>query len=134
MLNPEISVVYSATGFSVIVYLISCFTAFAWYFGKSANWYVQVPSSFAFTFCDLTINGETHTVDIVYNYDKDVQEKLKGLINKLPKDLSDFKVNDLELVNYWANRVKNNYKSKLIMFSGELKTALNYGNVEFDIV
>ena len=82
-----------------------------------------------FTFCDLTINGETHTVDIVYNYDKSVQEKLGGLINKLPKDLSDFKVKDLELVNYWLYTFNKDDINALAGFSGDLKSYMNNYNV-----
>ena len=82
-----------------------------------------------FTFCDLTINGETHTVDIVYNYDEDVQEKLQDLIDKLPKDLSDFKVKDLELINYWLYTFNNNDINALAGFSGDLKKYMNNYNV-----
>jgi len=87
---------------------------------------------------DLTINRyeeneETHRVELQWNYDEKANEKIKDFIETTLKDKTEFNVYDLELVNYWVNRVKNNSKAELIMFSGELKTALNYGNVEFDI-
>ena len=87
---------------------------------------------------DLTINKyetneETHRVKLQWNYDKTANKKIKDFIQTTLKNRTEFNVYDLELVNYWVNSVKNDYKAELIMFSGELKTALNYGNIEFDI-
>ena len=36
-------------------------------------------------------------------------------------------------MNYQYNRIKNGYKAELTMFSGELKNALNYENIEFKL-
>jgi len=87
---------------------------------------------------DLTINSdepdeETHRIKLQWNYNEIANQKIKDFIETTLKDKTEFNVYDLELVNYWVNRVKGNYKAELIMFSGELKTMLNYGNIEFDI-
>lgn len=87
---------------------------------------------------DLTINSdesdeETHRIELQWNYNEVANQKIKNFIETTLGNKTEFNVYDLELVNYWANRVKGNYKAELIMFSGELKTMLNYGNIEFDI-
>lgn len=89
--------------------------------------------------CDLTINSdddskkETHRVKIHYNYDEKANTKIKNFINEAIKNKNEFEVSDLELVDYQYNRIKNGYKAELTMFSGELKEALNYGNLEFKL-
>lgn len=86
---------------------------------------------------DLTINSdddnkkETHRVKAYYNYDKKVDNRIKNIVNTVIKNKTVFEVKDLELVNYQYNRIKNGYNAELTMFSGELKEALNYGNLEF---
>jgi len=89
---------------------------------------------------DLTINygkinQETHTVEIVYNYDPVVKEKLQGFINNFPEDIEFFNVKDLELINYWINNVQNdNSKDEtehLDEYSGELKAAVNNNNIKY---
>ena len=42
-----------------------------------------------------------------------------------------FNVRDLELINYWVNNVGKNETESLDMFSGELKSYLNYKNMDF---
>lgn len=97
-----------------------------------------VPSNLAddYSAMDLTINSgtvnqETHRVEIVYNYDKDVQRKLQGFVDNFPRDIEFFHVRDLELINYWINNVGSNGTDNLDAFSGELKAAVNNNNIEY---
>lgn len=83
-----------------------------------------------FSSCDLKVNGETHTVDVIYNYDENVKNKLQNLINNLPEDLSDFKVRDLEIVNYWLYTFNKDDVNALAGFSGDLKKYMNNYNVK----
>lgn len=92
-----------------------------------------------FTSCDLTVNDtyETHTVDIVYNYDKQIQEKLQGFVDDFPDDLQFFKVQDMELINYWVNLSKEQQEDINDTFpgySGEFKKYLKNYNVKFEVV
>lgn len=87
---------------------------------------------------DLTINAyeeneETHRVKIQWNYNEAANEKIQNFLETTLKDKTEFNVKDLELVNYWYNNIKNNYRAELVMYSGELKTLLNYGNIEFNV-
>ncbi len=87
---------------------------------------------------DLTINSEeddeeTHRVKVQYNYDKNVETKIKNIVNSAINNKNKYEVKDLELVNYQYNRMMNGYKAELTMFSGELKNALNYENIEFKL-
>lgn len=87
---------------------------------------------------NLTINTdeedeETHRVEVHYNYDAKADLKIQNFVNTVIKNKTVFEVKDLELVNYYYNRIKNGYNAELTMFSGELKSALNYGNLEFDV-
>ena len=79
---------------------------------------------------DLTVGNETHTVDIVYNYNEDVPEKLQPLIDNFPDDIEYFMVEDMELVNYWVNTVNRDNINDLAGFSGELKEYLSNYNVK----
>ena len=84
----------------------------------------------------MTINygeatQETHTVEVVYNYDEEVQEKLAGFIESFPEDIEYFNVRDLELINYWLNNAGTEEANTLDSFSGELKSYLNYNNIKF---
>ncbi|MBQ8627033.1 MAG: hypothetical protein IJ419_12805, partial [Agathobacter sp.] len=99
--------------------------------GMSFSYISEDASSF-----DLTINygeaaQETHTVDVVYNYDEEVQEKLAGFIESFPEDIEYFNVRDLELINYWLNNAGTEEANTLDSFSGELKSYLNYNNIKF---
>lgn len=85
---------------------------------------------------DLTINfgtanQETHRVNIVYNYDKEVQKKLQGFVDNFPRDIEYFRVRDLELINYWINNVESDDTENLDAYSGELKEAVNNNNIEY---
>lgn len=89
-----------------------------------------------FTSMDFTINGgtlneETHRVEIVYNYDKKVEEKLQEFVKNFPEDIEFFNVKDLELVNYWINNVETDDTEHLDAYSGELKKAINNNNIEY---
>ena len=52
-----------------------------------------------FSSCDLTFNNETHTVEIAYNYNKNIKSKLNGLVKNFPSNVNYFKVQDMELIN-----------------------------------
>ena len=84
-----------------------------------------------FSSVDLTVNGETHNVGIVYNYNNDVKTKFDNYIKNFPSDIEYFQVRDLELINYWVNNVGKDGTESLDMFSGELKSYLNYKNMKF---
>lgn len=97
-----------------------------------------VPSNLAddYSAMDLTINNgtanqETHRVNIVYNYDKEVQKKLQGFVDNFPRDIEFFHVRDLELINYWINNVGSDNTDNLDAYSGELKEAVNNNNIEY---
>lgn len=84
-----------------------------------------------FSSVDLTVNGETHNVGIVYIYNNDVKTKFDNYIKNFPSDIEYFQVRDLELINYWVNNVGKDGTESLDMFSGELKSYLNYKNIKF---
>jgi len=81
---------------------------------------------------DFSVDKETHTVDIVYNYDEEVQEKLQGLVENFPEDKEFFKVEDMELINYWVNTVNSDWDiyNAMAGYSGEMKEYLGNYNVE----
>lgn len=85
-----------------------------------------------FSSCDLTFNNETHTVEIAYNYNKNIKSKLNGLVKNFPSNVSYFKVQDMELINYWANTTKDG-EDTFTYYSGELKSYLNNYNVSFQV-
>lgn len=84
-----------------------------------------------FSSCELTVNGETHNVGIIYNYNNTIKEKMDSFIKNFPSNIEYFNVRDLELINYWVNNVGKNETESLDMFSGELKSYLNYKNMDF---
>lgn len=84
-----------------------------------------------FSSCDFTVNGETHNINIVYNYDNTVKQQMNNFIKNFPSNIEYFKVKDLELINYWVNNVSKDETMSLDMFSGELKSYLNYKNMKF---
>jgi len=89
-----------------------------------------------FSSVDITINGgeaneETHTVELLYNYDEKVLEKLQGFIKNFPDDIEYFYVKDLELINFWVNNVENDDDDHLDPYSGELKSYINNSNIEY---
>lgn len=84
-----------------------------------------------FSSCDFIVNGEAHNVNIVYNYNNAIKQQMDSFIKKFPSDIEYFKVRDLELINYWVNNVGKGETESLDMFSGELKSYLNYKNMKF---
>lgn len=84
-----------------------------------------------FSSCDFIVNGETHNVNIVYNYNNAIKQQMDSFIKNFPSDIEYFKVRDLELINYWVNNVGKGETESLDMFSGELKSYLNYKNMKF---
>lgn len=81
---------------------------------------------------DFSVDNETHTVDIVYNYDEEVQEKLQSLVENFPEDKEFFVVEDMELINYWVNTLKSEWDiyNAMAGYSGEMKEYLGNYNVE----
>ena len=73
---------------------------------------------------------EQHDVEIVYNYDKEILTKLNNLISNFPKNIENFEITDLELINYWMN-IKDEEDDHLDNYSGQLKSYLNNANIEF---
>lgn len=93
-------------------------------------------SSMDFTINAGKVNQETHTVEIVYNYDKTAQEKLQDCIDNFPKDVEYFKVKDMEVINYWVNTVGKEEiadSDTLAGYSGELKAYTNNYNIKLKI-
>ena len=93
-------------------------------------------TSMVFTINLGKANQETHKVDIVYNYDKAIKEKLAGFVKNFPKASGNeeskyFYVRDLELINYWVNNVQNNDNEHLDAFSGEFREIVNGSNIEY---
>lgn len=89
-----------------------------------------------FSYADVTINRdkpneETHTVELLYNYDEKVLEKLQGFINNFPEDKEYFYVKDLELINFLVNNLENSNFDNLDPYSGELKSYINNSNIEY---
>lgn len=90
--------------------------------------------------CDLTIhaneiNKETHTVNIVYNYDSEVKGSVKTFAENFPSD-KEFSVSDLELINYWLygkdyGVEHDNSPHNIYNYSGELKSYVDETNLEF---
>lgn len=85
--------------------------------------------------CDFTINygksnEETHKVEIVYNYDENVQKTINDVLSKIPKDKKYFEVKDMELVSFWANNAGNDDDLALSNYSGELKEYFENSNID----
>lgn len=76
---------------------------------------------------------ESHTVEIIYNYDKTVKSMVDSMVSKFPEGEEFggyyFDVKDMELFSWWINSGDIN---TMINYSGELKTYLNYKNFEID--
>lgn len=88
------------------------------------------------SWCTVTYmpTGETHKLDIIYNYNKENAEKMKEFVKKFPADRDYFKVQDLELVNYWVNNSDKEDTDTFTNYSGELKGYLNYNNIKLDVI
>ena len=76
---------------------------------------------------------ESHRVEIVYNYNKNIKKVADELAKKLPKDNQCFEVRDLELVNYWVNGINTDETDNFDDYSGELKAYTDYKNFSVDI-
>lgn len=85
--------------------------------------------------CDLTLDNETHTVDVVYNYDNAVKEKMQEFVKNFPEDIEYFKVQDMELISYWVNNVgiDSEEEDSFACYSGELKSYMNNYNAKLEI-
>ena len=102
-------------------------------FGDSETWNPKNST------CDVTLyvdgKDETHNVEIVFNYDKDVQPMIEDVVKNLSSaDEKYYHVRDLELLNYWLNRKEDDREDGsygLDNYSGELKAVFNNSNFEF---
>ena len=90
-----------------------------------------------FTEMDFTINyeqpnEETHKVKIKYIYDEVAAEKIESLLTDEVKNKRNIEISDLELIRYY-DFIGNNYSKGFSIFSSEMKTLLNYNNVNFNM-
>lgn len=80
---------------------------------------------------------EQHTVDVVWNYDEDVNKKAQEIIQKLPvgeSAESTFVLSDLEFVNYLAHLPSEyTWEISMLDYSGELKAITGNVNFAFDM-
>lgn len=88
-----------------------------------------------FTTVDLTLHfgtpqEETHRVGAIFQYDEQVKEFVKRVVASMPADKTKFQTRDMELINYWINNEKDYMGGGLQNYSGELKSYLQYSNVE----
>jgi len=86
-----------------------------------------------FSSCDFTVDGETHTIGVVYNYDNSIKLKLQDLVKNFPEDIKYFQVKDMELINYWVNTIGNDDINTFAGYSGELKSYINNYNVKLKV-
>ncbi|MBR2861367.1 MAG: hypothetical protein IKB86_05970 [Clostridia bacterium] len=78
---------------------------------------------------DASLGDEEHTVDVVWNYDKNVQKKAQEIVKKIPKS---FYLKDLEFISYlYHNKADAERPDEMGNYSSELKEAI--GNVNFSI-
>ncbi len=81
---------------------------------------------------------ETHTVDVVWNYDEDVLKEAKSIVENFPDEWSTgiyLELSDLELINYcvYNKPLHNNYNGPLANYSSQLKDAVGGSNFYFDV-
>jgi hypothetical protein len=81
---------------------------------------------------------ESHTVDVVWNYDEKILEGAKSVVNNFPDKWSSYiylELSDLEFINYcvYNKPVHNNYNGALANYSSELKEALGGSNFYFQV-
>lgn len=84
--------------------------------------------------CEISyMDKETHTVEIIYNFDKTVKSMVDSMVSKFPEGEEFggyyFAVKDMELLSWWLNSGDIN---TMIDYSGELKSYMNYKNFEID--
>lgn len=90
--------------------------------------------------CEVEFTGadgstETHTLNVVWNYDSATYEKAKALIENFPQDIDFFNVTDLELINYLINIDPDSEDTvdSLANYSSQLKSYLKNSNFSFDV-
>lgn len=108
------------------------------------------PETFSedFSTCEIvyaenTGKEEKHTVNVSWNYDNKTKATVDAILENLPKgeDLGGgyympylFKVNDLEVINYWLTCSEDNDNiNALINYSDEFKKYIGYKNFIIDI-
>ncbi len=93
-----------------------------------------------FRSCRMTVweLDESHEVEVEYLYDPAVAEVAKELIATFPEDMENFRVQDMELVNYWIHTAAlaldpdTDVTQSLDNYSGQLKALLK--NMNFRLV
>ena len=81
---------------------------------------------------------ESHVVKMVFNYNKDIKEEIDKMVAAFPQPEEgaysyDFKISDMELVNYWMTCTPDNENlGGLLNYSGELKGYIGYKNIGMD--
>lgn len=88
-------------------------------------------------FC-FTEKEETHTVDVVWNYDEKILDGAKSIVKNFPDEWSTYislELSDLEFINYcvYNKPVHNNYNGALANYSSELKDSLGGSNFYFEV-
>ena len=71
---------------------------------------------------------EKHTVDIVYNYDKNILKEVEKLVKELPREKEYYLIDDLEILNFWINGEADDYDS-IDNYSTELKSYFKNKNL-----
>ena len=85
-----------------------------------------------------TGNEETHIVDVVWNYDKDILEASKSIVENFPDEWATYislELSDLEFINYCVHNkpIHNNYNGALANYSSKLKDAVGGSNFYFEV-
>lgn len=101
--------------------------------GISANYATYDPVKKT---CDVTLKGETHNVEILFDYDKEVKKEAQKVIDSFPEEVGPFYVKDMELIHYWLTRTGSYEHDRKIAglnhFSNEIKELI--GNNKFSLV
>jgi hypothetical protein len=86
-----------------------------------------------FSSVELTVNHESHVINIVYTSNSAIAEKLRPLTQNFPANIEFFQVRDLELINYWYNTAIGLEEDTFSYYSGELKSYLDHYNVTIQV-
>jgi len=94
-----------------------------------------------FRSCRMTVweLDESHVVEPYFMYDPTVAEVAKELIATFPDNMEDFRVRDMELVNYWISTAAlaidpdTDVTQSLDNYSGELKSLLKNKNFRLTV-
>ncbi len=94
-----------------------------------------------FRSCRMTVweLDESHVVEPYFMYDPTVAEVAKELIATFPDNMEDFRVRDMELVNYWISTAAlaidpdTDVTQSLDNYSGELKALLKNKNFRLTV-